>query len=285
MDSGLAGRTALVTGASGGIGWAVARALAAEGCRLALQARTGVKALRDRLGDAGLDGQALVLEADVRDPAAVADLFEHAADHFGSVELCVASAGIWPPEAQRLDELAPERAREVLEINLLGALWTARSFLSQVAGRCVAGSSLVLIGSTAGRFGEAGHADYATSKAGLRGLMLSYKNEVVLVDPAGRCNLVEPGWTATPMTTESLAEDALVRHVTRTMALRRIATVEDIAAAVVYFCSPRLAAHATGQTLTLAGGMEGRLLWDEDDIDPNLIRQALGTPGDPASHS
>jgi 3-oxoacyl-[acyl-carrier protein] reductase len=275
MQTGLSGRCAIVTGASGGIGWSAAVELAREGCRVALQARSGAAALRDRVRSHGLDDQAVVLEADVRDARSVHSLFEQAAERLGPIGICVASAGIWPEEARRLDELDPGRAEQVVATNLLGSMWTARSFLAQVAANRIVGSSLVLIGSTAGRFGEAGHSDYAVSKAGLHGLMLSYKNEVVRVDPAGRCNLVEPGWTATSMTFEALADDAVIRRVTRTMALRRIATAEDIAAAIVFFCSPRLAAHVTGQTLTLAGGMEGRLLWEVRDIDPEAIRRRL----------
>jgi NAD(P)-dependent dehydrogenase (short-subunit alcohol dehydrogenase family) len=154
----------------------------------------------------------VVIEADVRDHHSVESMFDRATAQLGDIGVCVTSAGIWPEESVRLDELSPERLENVLGTNLFGTIWTARSFLRQVKSRNVRGSSLVLIGSTAGRFGEAGHADYSISKAGLRGLMLSYKNEVVLVDPQGRCNLVEPGWTATPMTDTALDDDALLRR-------------------------------------------------------------------------
>jgi 3-oxoacyl-[acyl-carrier protein] reductase len=92
--------------------------------------------------------------------------------------------------------------------------------------------------------------------------MLSYKNEIVRIDPAGRVNLVEPGWTLSPMTVDALRDDQQVTHVARTMALRRIASGRDVAAACAFFLSPAAAAHLSGQTLTVAGGMEGRLLHD-----------------------
>jgi 3-oxoacyl-[acyl-carrier protein] reductase len=278
MNSGLAGRAAMVTGASGGIGLEVARALAAEGCRLVLQARSGAASLRARLAGEGLH-DALLVEADVRDPHSVERMFAEAAERTGGMDVCVASAGIWPEEHRRIDELPLGRARDVLETNLFGSLWTARSFLAQVGATGRRGSSLVLIGSTAGRFGEAGHADYAVSKAGLRGLMLSYKNEVVTLDPEGRCNLVEPGWTLTAMTESALQEDEVVRRVTCTMPLRRIATPRDVAAAVLYFAAPRLSAHVSGETITVAGGMEGRGLWQSEQIDPEAIRRRLREDG------
>jgi 3-oxoacyl-[acyl-carrier protein] reductase len=123
------------------------------------------------------------------------------------------------------------------------------------------GAALIFIGSTAGRFGEPGHAEYAMSKAGLRGLMLSVKNEIVRVDPWARVNLVDPGWTVTPMAEKTLAESGALDQVTRTMALRRVASPGDVAGAVLFFASPVMARHVSGEALTVAGGMEGRVLW------------------------
>jgi len=280
MDLGLTGRAVVITGASSGIGLACAELLAAEGCRLVLQGRGGVDRLRDWIGAHGLDARAVAVAADVTDEAAVEALFAAGAARFGALHGCVASAGIWPPEARAVMDETPARIREVLDVDLLGAVWTARAFQRQVAARGTRGSSLVLIGSTAGRFGEAGHAAYAVAKAGLRGLMLSCKNEIVRIDPDGRVNLVEPGWTLSPMTEEALQDDAAVAGVVRTMALRRIAAARDIAAACAFLLSPLAAAHASGQTLTLAGGMEGRLLWRRDEIDPAAIRARLRGEGD-----
>jgi len=120
--------------------------------------------------------------------------------------------------------------------------------------------SLVLVGSTAGAFGEAGHADYAAAKAAVQvGLLRSLKNEIVRVAPTGRVNAVAPGWTETPMTRGRVdAED--VRRVSRTMALRKVAQPDDVAAQVVVLASDVLSGHVTGQLVTVAGGMEGRTL-------------------------
>jgi 3-oxoacyl-[acyl-carrier protein] reductase len=120
--------------------------------------------------------------------------------------------------------------------------------------------SLVLVGSTAGIVGEAGHADYAAAKSAiLRGLLLSLKNEIVRIAPRGRVNAVAPGWTESPMTRGHVDPES-VRRVSRTMALRKVAQPEDVARQVVVLASDELSGHVTGQVVTIAGGMEGRVL-------------------------
>jgi 3-oxoacyl-[acyl-carrier protein] reductase len=141
---------------------------------------------------------------------------------------------------------------------LTATFLTARAYLRHV--EATGAGSLVMIGSTAGLFGEAGHADYAAAKAAIaQGLALSLKNEVVRTAPAARVNVVAPGWTVSPMTADDLTEEAVAR-VTATMALRKVAQAEDVARAVAFLCSPRAAGHVSGQVITVAGGMEGRLL-------------------------
>lgn len=272
MDTGLAGSSALVTGASGGIGGEVARILAAEGCRLVLQAHRGLASLEREIGERRLSAEAVAF--DVGDADATERAIADAASRHGGLSVCVASAGVWPEEAIPLDRMPPERIERVLRTNLMGTMFTARSFLAQARRHGVRGTSLVLVGSTAGRFGEEGHAEYAASKAALHGLMLSLKNEVVRFDPAGRVNLVEPGWTLTPMT-EGHLEDATIRQVVATRALQQIARAGDVAAAIVYFASGRLSGHVTGETLTVSGGMEGRRLWRETEVDVAAVRARL----------
>lgn len=278
MDLGLAGARAFVTGASGGIGWAIAEALAAEGARLALHAHRHTAELEERLATLpGGRAGAAVFTADIADPEAVEAAFAGAAERFGGIDLCVANAGVWATEAHRLDEMPAERIRRTLDIDLLGALWTARAFLRQLARAprpaAAGGASLTFIGSTAGRFGEKGHCDYSVAKAGLYGLLRTLKNEIVLIDPAGRVNLIEPGWTLTSMAAGALADEERLRRIVRTMPLRQIARAEDIAASVLFLASPRAARHISGEILTVAGGMEGRLLWREGEIDTREVRR------------
>jgi len=117
--------------------------------------------------------------------------------------------------------------------------------------------------STAGIFGEAGHADYAAAKSAiLGGLLLSLKNEIVRIAPLGRVNAVAPGWTESPMTRGFVDEDR-VRTVTRTMALRKVAQPEDVAAQIVALASDEISGHVSGQVIVVAGGMEGRTVHPE----------------------
>src|SRR5207302_9451044 len=133
----------------------------------------------------------------------------------------------------------------------------ARGFLAQLGDR---EGALVLVGSTAGIFGEAGHADYAAAKSAiLGGLLLSLKNEAVRRNPRTRVNAVAPGWTVSPMTAVFL-DDARTAAITKTMALRKVASADDVAAQIVALASPVVSGHVTGQVVTVAGGMEGRVL-------------------------
>jgi 3-oxoacyl-[acyl-carrier protein] reductase len=259
MDLGIEGHAILVTGASGGIGTAIARALAAEG------ALVGVHYHRNRAAAEALAAEigGVPLQADLRDEEDADALVPAAVAALGRLDSCVANAGVWPGDDVPVSQMPLERWRATVDGNLTATFLTARAFLRHVEG--TGEGSLVLVGSTAGLFGEAGHADYAAAKAAMtHGLALSLKNEVVRTAPRARVNVVAPGWTVSPMTAADLTPD-LVGRVTATMALRRIGETADVARAVAFLCSPLAARHLTGQVLTVAGGMEGRLLHDPPD--------------------
>jgi 3-oxoacyl-[acyl-carrier protein] reductase len=258
VETGLAGKGVVVTGASGGIGAACARAFAAEGARVLVHYHRGAERAAAVAAEIG---GAVTAQADLTVEDDVDRLFATAREQLGTIDACAAVAGVWPQEDLPVWELPLERWEETLRQNLTATFLTARAFLREVArtGR----GSLVLVGSTAGRFGEAGHSDYAAAKSALQGgFLLSLKNEVTRVAPLARVNAVAPGWTESPMTRGHVDPEA-VRRISRTMALRKVAQPEDIAAQVVVLSSDLLSGHVSGEVVTAAGGMEGRVVHDD----------------------
>jgi 3-oxoacyl-[acyl-carrier protein] reductase len=216
------------------------------------QGEERARAVADELGGAPFAQADLTVETD-------ADrLFDEARAALGQVDVCAAVAGVYPSEDAPVWTLSLERWESTLRANLTATFLTARAFLREVER--TGHGSLVLIGSTAGVFGEQGHADYAAAKSGvLGGLLLSLKNEVARISTTARVNAVAPGWTTSPMT-RGLLDDADVERITRTMPLRKVALPEDVAAHVVVLASDMLSGHVTGQVVVVAGGMEGRLV-------------------------
>jgi 3-oxoacyl-[acyl-carrier protein] reductase len=157
MDLRLSGKRVLVTGASGGIGAACARAFAGEGARVVVHYHRG----RDRAEAVAVEcgENAVLAQADLTREADADRLFEEARSALGGVDACVAVAGVWPEEDVPLWRLSLDRWQQTLAANLTATFLTARGFLREVerSGH----GNLVLVGSTAGLFGEAGHADYA----------------------------------------------------------------------------------------------------------------------------
>ncbi len=255
MDTDLSGKGVVVTGGAGGIGQAIVRAFAVEGARVAVHYRTSRPAAERLAEEVG----GIALGADLRVEAEADDLVPRALQALGRVDVVVANAGVWPTPDAPIWELSLERWRETLDANLTATFLTTRSFLRHAAK--TRQGNLVMIASTAGVFGEAGHADYAAAKGAiLSGLLLSAKNEATRLEGSVRVNVVAPGWTVTPMTTEARRDPDLEARVTSTMALKKLGAPEDVAAQVVTLASDRLSGHVTGQIVVVAGGMEGRLV-------------------------
>lgn len=279
MDLGLQDKVVLITGASGGIGRAMAEAFAAEGAQLVLHGGTQLASLEAWLATQSWRSRALAIGAEISDAASVETLFERGLEHFGRIDVAIANAGRWTSEHKLAHQASIERVKANLATNLHGALWTTRSFFRalQRSGPRASGegASLILIGSTAGHFGEKGHMEYSVSKAGLYGILYSAKNEIVELDPYGRVNLLEPGWTVTHMARAALEEPGLISRVLRTMPLRQLARAKDIANSALFLASPRAARHVSGQVITVAGGMEGRTLWNPEEIDEALVRRRV----------
>jgi 3-oxoacyl-[acyl-carrier protein] reductase len=259
MNAELSGQIVLITGASGGIGLSTARAFANEGASLALHFHTN-RAPLDALVPT-LNVPSAIVRADARDESQTDAMFVDAIGRLGRIDAIVVNAGVWRPDDVPLHDMTLAQWNETIASDLTSAFLTCRAFLRHLRDVPRQSASIVLIGSTAGLFGEAGHADYAAAKAGLaHGLTLSLKNEIVRLAPRGRVNCVCPGWTDTPMAAPHTANANAVRRATATTSLEKIATPDDVANAIVFLTTDSLAGHISGAILPVAGGMEGRLL-------------------------
>ena len=275
MNSELDGKVVMITGASGGIGSAIARAFAQEGARLILHYRSS-RPVAERLRDELAGSEVLTVRADLTRESDARRLMTAAVRRFGRVDSLIANAGSWETRDVSLHEMSLQQWRRTLDAVLTSAFLSAREFLKLVARQ--RRGNAVLIASTAAVFGEAGHADYAAAKSAMAyGLTRTLKNEIARLAPhtrtycGGRVNCVCPGWTVVPRTAGKLRDSAALRRITATMALPQIARPEDIANSVVFLSSDRLARHMTGQTLVVAGGMEGRWLWRPEEVDPSAV--------------
>ncbi|HEX9344015.1 MAG TPA: SDR family oxidoreductase [Actinomycetota bacterium] len=266
MDLGLEGKRVLCTGGSGGIGQGICRALAAEGALVAVHHHRNEQAAKRLAAELpgpgpGPGPSAVAVGGDLGTVEGAEAAVSAASDAFGGLDILVHCAGVWPPEPLPLWRLSPERIEATLRVDLTAAFLAAGAFLRQLETQRQEHGNLVFIGSTAGIFGEADHADYAAAKSAvIFGLVRSLKNEIVRIAPRGRVNAVCPGWVRTPMTRAALEDPTLVPRVTRTMPLRKLATVTDVATQVVLLASDTASGHVSGQIVTVAGGMEGRIL-------------------------
>ena len=270
MRSELAEKVVVITGASGAIGSAMALRFAEEGARLVLHYRSNranAEALQRKLKST----ESIIVAADLSKEVQVRRMFVRVLKQFGRVDTLVVNAGSWESRDTPVDQMSLRQWQHTLDNVLTSAFLSLRGFF-QIVARQKRGNAL-LIGSTAGVFGEAGHADYASAKSAMAfGLTRSLKNEIARIAPptktycGGRVNCICPGWTIVPRTAERLKDAKVIRRVTATMALPKLAKPDDMAGAAVFLSSDSLAGHITGQTLVIAGGMEGRLLWPGDKI-------------------
>lgn len=239
----LTGKTALVTGASGGIGGAIAQALHAAGATVAL---SGTRTAPLEALAADLGSRAHVLTCDLADPASVEALPKAAAAAMGSVDILVNNAGI--TRDTLFLRMSDEDWQSVIDVNLTSAFRLCRGVLRGMMktrwGRIVNVSSVV------GATGNPGQANYAAAKAGMVGMSKSLAAEVASRNITVNC--VAPGFITTAMT-EKLSEDQKTRILTSIPA-GRMGEASEIAAAVLYLASPE-AGYVTGAVLHVNGGM------------------------------
>jgi 3-oxoacyl-[acyl-carrier protein] reductase len=239
----LTGKTALVTGASGGIGGAIARALHAQGAAVALSGtrRDALEALASELGS-----RAHVCPASLADAAAVEALVPAAETALGSLDILVNNAGV--TRDNLFLRMKDAEWDEVIAVNLTAAFRLSRAALKGMMRRRF--GRIISVSSVVGATGNPGQGNYAASKAGLVGMTKSLAAEVASRNITVNC--IAPGMITTSMT-DALNEKQRETVLSRIPAAR-LGTGEEVAAAAVYLASPE-AAYVTGQTLHVNGGM------------------------------
>jgi 3-oxoacyl-[acyl-carrier protein] reductase len=240
---GLSGQAALVTGASGGIGGAIARALHAQGAAVALSGTRAdtLAALAAELGE-----RAHALPADLADPAAPDALVKQAEAALGRLDILVNNAGV--TRDTLVLRMRDEDWQAVLDVNLGAAFRLTRAALRGMVRR--RHGRIVSITSVVGVTGNPGQANYAASKAAIVGMTKSIAAEVATRGITVNC--VAPGFIATAMT-DRLGDEQRAR-IAATIPMGRLGGAEEVAAAVAYLASAE-AAYVTGQTLHVNGGM------------------------------
>ena len=245
MSGPLADRVAIVTGASRGIGRAVARRLAASGAAVVAAARGDhADAVAEEIRGAG--GRSVAASADVTDPRRIDVMVRTALDEYGRVDVLVNNAGI--VRDQLALRMSPADWDAVVATNLTAAFNCARAVLRPMIRQ--RGGRIINVGSVVGRMGNPGQANYAASKAGLEGFSRALAREVA--SRGITVNVVAPGMIDTDMTAE-LNESAQAAMLAR-IPMGRLGTTEDVAGAVLFLASDE-AAYVTGHVLAVNGGM------------------------------
>ena len=243
----LKGKRALVTGGSRGVGRATALLLGRSGASVGIAYHSRDEDAAAVVRELEAMGVSAWAEAgDLADARTAERLASRAQRQFGGLDIFVGNAGIWPPRDTPITEMDDAQWRRTIAVNLDAIFYTTRA-----AARIIEdGGRIVLVGSTAGQRGEAGHADYAATKGALISLVKGVAIELAPRDITVNC--VAPGWIDTEMCAIPYAGEG--RHrIAAEIPLGRVASADDIAGPIVFLCSA-LARHITGEILNVNGG-------------------------------
>lgn len=244
LEIDLSGKSAIVTGGSRGVGRAVVRMLVRAGADVGFSYLTRTADAEALVGECG--GRSWAQPANVAVREEVDAFFERAAREFGSIDIFVGNAGLWEPRDVPLADMSDEQWRNTMAVNIDSVFYTTRAAIRMMNEN----GRIVLVSSTAGQRGEAGHGDYAASK----GAMISLVKGVAV--ELGRRNItvnsVAPGWIDTDMAAEPYRNGGRER-IEAAIPIGRVASAEDVAGPIVFLCS-HYARHITGEILNVNGG-------------------------------
>ena len=248
-DKALAGKVALVTGGSRGIGRGICAALARRGAKVIINYASREEAARECAAEVeSAGGQAVISKFDVGNSAQVTETIKQLGKDVGNIDILVNNAGV--AINGMLMRFSDEQWKSVMDINLGGAFHCLRA-ASLMILKAKASGRIINITSVVGESGNAGQLAYSASKAGLIGLTMSTARE--LASRGVTCNAVSPGFIETDMTAEHLPEAARAKLM-EAIPLGRIGRSEDVADAVAFLAGPE-ASYITGQVLRVNGGM------------------------------
>jgi 3-oxoacyl-[acyl-carrier protein] reductase len=241
-------RTAVVTGSSRGIGAGIARELGDPDTQVVVNYRSSADAAAETVAaieDAG--GEAIAVQADVTDPAAVEAMRERVHDAFGAVDVLVTNAGV--NADKQFANMEPADWDRVIDVNLRGMFLSTQAFYDDL--QTADHGRLITISSVVGKQGGFGQANYAAAKSGMLGFTRTLALE--LAPHGSTANAVAPGYTATDMLDD--VPDHVRKSLRKEIPLDRFATVEDIAPVVGFLASPA-ADYITGEVIDVTGGVD-----------------------------
>ncbi len=251
----VAGRVALVSGGSRGIGAATVRLFSRAGAKVVFSYREAKEQADALVSECGGTTQCVAIQQDLACAEDGEALLSAAVAVFGRVDCLVVNHGVWPPHDAPIATMPVNQWRSTMGINLESVFGLVRAAVAQMLAQAphdaAAKGHIVLIASTAAQRGEAFHADYAASKGALISLTKSLSSE--LAGQGIYCNCVAPGWVATEMSHAALNHPETSKKVLATIPLGRVGNVEEIAGPVLFLCTP-LAGFCSGEVLNVNGG-------------------------------
>jgi len=249
----LAGKVALVTGGSRGIGAATVRMFCAAGAKVAFNYQKAKGAADRVVADCGAD--VCAIQSELSSPQDAERLVKTVVGNFGRLDCLIANHGIWPPEDAPIDQMSDEQWRQTIAVNLdsvfglikhsVAQMKQQQRYSGQTAGR------IVIISSTAGQRGEAFHCDYAASKGAVISMVKGLSTE--LARDGIYVNCVAPGWVATDMAAPALEDPKTRDKIFATIPLGRVGKPEEIAAPILFLCTEH-SGFITGEILNVNGG-------------------------------
>jgi 3-oxoacyl-[acyl-carrier protein] reductase len=253
MNISLSDKVALITGGSRGIGAAAVRMFVEAGAKVVFNYQKAKDPAEQLVKELGADNCAAVA-CDLSGTQTAQQLVSAAIQRFGRLDIMVANHGVWPPEDAPVDRLSDEQWRSTVAINLDSVFSLIKHSVAQMKKQAKSGKSaghIVLVSSTAGQRGEPFHCDYAATKGAIISMVKGLSTELAMDGIYVNC--VAPGWVATDMSAPSLNDAKLRAMVLAKIPLGRVATPEEIAAPILFLCSPH-AGFITGEIFNVNGG-------------------------------